>query len=130
MKKEESLYQITCTEKQLILISKCVEDCCRFMSGQTGMYNTTSMLPNFLEAKEALELMHKIIVPQLSENESYGWSGGACPNKEQRAFIAQTYPIYREILHFLAIKKNLNDVYSSETLTCELGGKPIKIKEL
>lgn len=35
-------YRITLTEKQLRLVSRCVEDCHRFAAGQTELWNTTS----------------------------------------------------------------------------------------
>lgn len=128
---KEKKYQITLTEKQLQLIANCVEDCHRFMGGQMEMMNTTSLLPNYKDIKAELEELKPLVTPYLSACASYGWNGGQCPNEHQRKFIAQTYPIYREIKHFFAVqRKDYWSCYDSETLTCEEGGNPIKIKEV
>lgn len=126
-------YQITLTEKQLRLIAECVEDCHRFMSGQMEMHNITSRLDNYHELYDKLYELKPLVTPELTHRgSSYGWNGGHCPNEHQRKFIAETYPIYREILHFFACQQTVNDwnVYRNETLTCEEGGEPIKIKEI
>ena len=125
-------YQVTLTEQQLRLIAECVEDCHRFMAGQVDMHNITSRLDNYHEIYEKLQEVKPLVTPELPWNASYGWNGNACPNKHQGKFISQTYPIYREILHFFACQQKDNDwnVYRSETLTCEEGGEPIKIKEI
>ena len=125
-------YQVTLTEQQLRLIAECVEDCHRFMSGQVNMHNITSRLDNYRKVYEKLQEVKPLVTPELPWNAAYGWSGGNCPNKSQRQFIAQTYPIYREILHFFACQQKDNDwnVYRSETLTCKEGGPLIQIKEL
>ena len=44
-------YRITLTEGQLMLVSKCVEDCHRFACGQTELWNTTLQL-GFMDAME------------------------------------------------------------------------------
>ena len=126
----EKKYLIELSETQLHLIAECVEDCHRFMAGQTEMRNCISRLENDLPISDSLKRLHPLVTPELPFNASYGWSGRNCPNKEQRKFVAQTYPIYREILHFFACQHTNNDwnVYESETLTCEEGGEPIKIK--
>ena len=123
-------YSIECTEEQLLLISKCVEDCCRFASGQTELFHTSCVLEKYGEVRDALKSVKPLVTPHLSYNASYGWNGGSCPNNAQRKFIAKTYPIYREILHFMAVENQWNNVYDSPTLTCEEGGEPIKIKEI
>lgn len=123
-------YNIECTEEQLLLISKCVEDCCRFASGQTELFNTSSLLTKYGEIRDSLQGIKHLVTPELSFNASYGWNGGGCPNNAQRKFIAKTYPIYREILHHLAIEGKWNNVYDSPTLTCEEGGELIKIKRV
>lgn len=113
-----------------MLISKCVEDCCRFASGQTELFNTSSLLTNYSSIRDSLHSIKHLVTPHLSFNASYGWNGGGCPDDAQRKFIAKTYPIYREILHFIAIEGKWNNVYDSPTLTCEEGGEPVKIKRL
>lgn len=126
----ERKYLIELTESQLRLIADCVEDCHRFAGGQVGLFNTAARLDNEIEITEGLRRLKYLVTPRLHNNASYGWNGGDCPSKEQRKFIAQTYPIYREILHFLAVERKLDNVYSSPTLTCEEGGEPIKIKRI
>lgn len=126
----EKKYKIELTETQLRLISKCVEDCHRFMSGQYELWNMTSLLDNYSEIQDELKNLKNLITPKLPFNASYGWSGGDCPNKQQREFIAQTYPIYREIIHFLTVESGIENTYSSPTLTCKEGGSPIKIEKI
>ena len=121
-------YQFTCTESQLRLIAQCVEDCCRFSAGQCDLWHTTSRLENHLDLKEDLEHLQHLVTPLLPRGSSYSWDGGHCPNDAQRQFIAQTYPIYREIWHFFAIQDGIENVYTSPTLTCAEGGAPIKIE--
>lgn len=123
-------YSVECTEEQLLLICKCVEDCHRFAGGQVELANTTRCLANGFAISKWLEECKNFVTPHLPYNASYGWNGGSCPNDTQRKFIAKTYPIYREILHFLAIEGKWNNVYDSPTLTCEEGGEPVKIKRL
>lgn len=114
-------YQVTLTEEQLMLIAKCVEDCHRFVCGQTGLDNTIDVLcgPHKFMIKERLKLLSKFVNPDLLPNQSYDWAGSGCKDEQQRSFIAKTYAIYREILH-----KVVNDgVYKSSTLTCKVGGQ-------
>ena len=133
----EKKYQIELTETQLRLIADCVEDCHRFMGGQMDMGNTTSRLESCCELREELYKLKELVTPELDHAASYGWNGSSRPNDFQRKFIAQTYPIYREIRHFFAAQIPNSDnwnvcwnVYKSDTLTCAEGGEPIKIKEL
>ena len=119
MKKDNKRYQIELTEDQLYLIAQCVEDIHRFMAGQTELSNCTCSLDRFGELRDKLSELQPLVTPGLPHNASYGWSGSACPNKYQRKIIAKTYPIYREIYHFLAVKnKQEYSVYNSDTLTC------------
>ena len=130
----EKRYQIELTETQLRLIADCVEDCHRFMGGQMDMGNTTSRLESCCELREELYRLKHYVTPDLPYGASYGWNGGSCPNDFQRKFIAQTYPIYREIRHFFVTQFPNSggdwNVYKSDTLTCAEGGEPIKIKEI
>lgn len=118
---KEKKYIIECTETQLNLISKCVDDCHRFAAGQPEMWNTLMYIENWRDARNVLQ---QIKLPE------YDWAGNGCKNEIQRKFIAQTYAIYREIKHFFSVKYKHNDTYSSETLTCEEGLPLIKIKEI
>lgn len=125
-------YRVTLTERQLVLISKCVEDCHRFAAGQTELWNTCGEINinRWAELRNSLQELQPFVTPELERNASYGWSGGSCKDKYQRKFIAETYPIYREIMHFFAIKNEWHDVYSSNTLTCEEGGSLPIIEEI
>ena len=125
-------YTIELTEEQMRLVSRCVEDCCRFAAGQTELWNTTSWcnMENDIEVINKLKELHDLVVPGLDYNESYSWDGGNCPNENQRKFIAQCYSLYREILHFFAVKNNTHNVYEDPTLTCEEGGPLPVIKEV
>ena len=42
-------YRITLTEEQLMLVANCVEDCHRFICGQTDLHNTISHIEEFKE---------------------------------------------------------------------------------
>lgn len=128
-------YRITLTREQLLLISNCVEDCHRFMSGQVEMSHCTSYLDNMHDTQDILKNAYPFVVPQLwkehrNTGASYGWNGGGCPNEHQRKFIAQTYYLYREILHALLKDSEDWNVYHSETLTCKDSGEPIEIEEI
>lgn len=109
-------YIIELTEKQLQLIARCVEDCHRFAAGQTGMTNTTGNL--FVKGlREKLAELRKDIAP-------CDWAGNGAAEGWQRRFVAQTYPIYREIYHHLDIESGKENVYTSPTLRSGLGGEP------
>ena len=130
MSKKEKQYRITVSESQLRMIADCVEDCSRFMSGQTELYNCTSMLDHMHDLHDELKKVQHYVTPLLSRGASYGWSGGSCPNEWQRKFIAASYYLYREIRHFDAANRNVDNVYRSETLLCEDSGMPIIIEEV
>lgn len=129
-------FTITCTEEQLRLIADAVEDWCRFLSGQCSLDHATEIvepaqLMHELRTKLQFEA-HPIITPDLPMNASYGWSGGSCPNEEQERRIAMSYGIYRQILHFFALRRKDIDwnTYTSPTLTCEKQGPLIKVEEI
>lgn len=133
MKQDEKRYTIEVTEHQLHLISQCVEDCHRFMAGDYELNHMTSRLDRGRELLNELRNLKPLITPSLPDPRScYDWSGATCPNKHQRKFIAETYCIYREILHFLTLEThNHESVYASSTLTCSESGplpiiKPVK----
>lgn len=109
-------YRIELTEKQLRLIAMCVEDCHRFAAGQTELSNTTNHLFVIgLNAK--LRNLSKDIA-------QCDWAGNGAADGSQRRFVAQTYPIYREIYHYLAIESGKENIYTSPTLRSGLGGEP------
>lgn len=128
-------YTIEVDEEQLMLISKCVEDCSRFAAGQVEMDNTLWEIDckNMAKVKDRLRDIKGCVTPGLAMNESYGWSGGSCENKAQASFIAKTYALYREILHVVTVENNNGDgynVYLSDTLRCDNAELPIvKVKK-
>lgn len=122
------------TEKELFQLSNCVEDWHRFIAGQMELYNTTCICKDMHYLHDNMRCLHNLVMNDDYYNayDSYGWSGGHCKNKEQRKFIAETYPLYRDILVYFTRRNHPNDwsVYNSDTLRCELSGKPIKIEEI
>ena len=123
---------VTLNEHQLRLISQCVEDLHRFYGGQMELWNTAPMLDheNFMKLRDKLNELKPLVTPHLGRNASYGWDGSTCPNKHQRKFLAETYYIYREILHRIMVSKGIDNVYSSPTLRCNESGDPIIIEEV
>jgi len=128
-KKARRPYTIECTEEQLWLIAKAVEDYTRFLAGQCGMNNAMMHTDACRIGSKLENELHKIVTPELPQNASYGWSGSDCPNFHQRKEIAMGYGIYRQIRHYFAMQLEDNDwnVYKSETLTCPEQGPLIKI---
>lgn len=122
-------YTITLNEEQLMLVSSCVEDIHRFLCGDTDLSNATSVLDvkdrNVLQKR--LEQLKPLVTPELLLYQEYDWAGNGCPNNAQRRMIAQTYYLYREMLHKYMLANNYKNVYTSPTLTCEDSGEPIKI---
>ena len=111
----------------MILIANCVEDIHRFLAGRTELWNTTSVLDNARDVRYRMAEMAKVVTPELGGAMDYGWAGRGCPNEHQKKMIAQTYYLYREMLHQYTIANTHKNVYSSETLRCEGSGEPIKI---
>ena len=122
-------YTITLNEEQLMLVSSCIEDIHRFLCGDTDLSNTVSVLDvkdrNVLQKR--LEQLKPLVTPRLLLYQEYDWAGNGCPNEAQRRMIAQTYYLYREMLHKYTLANGHYNVYSSPTLTCEDSGEPIKI---
>lgn len=118
---------ITLTEHQMMLIADCVEDIHRFLAGQTELANTTLQLDNTNAVRDSLRRLQPLVTPELPMGAEYKWSGGTCPNEHQRKMIAETYYLYREMLHQYTLANGHKNVYSSETLRCEESGEPIKI---
>ena len=122
-------YTITLNEEQLMLVSSCVEDIHRFLCGDTTLRYATSVLDvkdrNVLQKR--LEQLKPLVTPRLLLYQEYDWEGNGCPNEAQRRMIAQTYYLYREILHQVAMANKWNNVYSSPTLMCEDSGEEITV---
>lgn len=123
-------YQITLNEHQLRLIANCVEDCCRFLSGQTELWHTTSQLEDYLIIKYKLNELHFFITPDLEIGASYGWDGGNCPVEWQKKRIAETYYLYRTMLYALHKDDDNWNVYTSPALRCADSSEVIEIKEI
>ena len=132
---KENKWRIELTERQLRLIANCVEDCHRFIGGQMELSNSTSCLEHHYELSEELDKLQPLVTPRLGHGASYGWSGGSCPNDNQRRFLAETYYLYREIYHQLTLEAAMHkdmgwNVYLGETLTCNESGEPIKVERI
>lgn len=124
-------YQITLTEEQMMLISRCVEDCHRFVAGQCELHNTVNYNFDDREQKIAylLQEVGKEVHNQhgISLYQDLGYNGSGTNNVRIQRFLGNTYAIYREILHQIAIDNNHQNCYTSETLKSgDLG--PIKIE--
>lgn len=124
-------FQITVNEHQLYLIAACIEDCCRFLAGQTELWHTTSQLgKNYLKLRDKLEELQPLVTPDLQDGAFYGWNGGNCLNEWQKKTIAETYYLYRTMLYALHKDDEHWNVYTSPALRCEDSGEEIKIKEV
>jgi hypothetical protein len=123
-------FQVTVNEHQLILMAACIEDCCRFLCGQTELWHTTSQLPNYLELREKLEELHSLVTYDLPKGASYGWNGGSCLDEWQKKTIAETYYLYRTMLYALHKDDKEWNVYTSPALRCKDSGEVIEIKEV
>lgn len=124
-------YTIELTEEQIRLVSSCLEDVSRFASGQTELRHTIDEMLTGLpfdekmkrrgEAEELLKQVKRVLLPELSTNQSKGYDGSD--------FIGNTYQIYRTILYQLAKDNNWNNVYSSPSLPSGNMGT-VKIEEV
>ena len=124
-------FQVTVNEHQLHLMAACIEDCSRFLCGQTELWNTTSQLPkNYLELREELEKLQPLVTPDLPKGASYGWNGGSCSDEHQKKMIAETYYLYRTMLYALHKDDEDYNVYTSPALRCADSGEVIEIKEV
>ena len=132
---KENKWRIELTEHQLRLMAQCIEDCHRFIAGQTELSNSITCLKHYRELYDALGKLQPLVTPELGRNASYGWSGGSCSDKNQRKFIAETYYLYREIYHQLTLEAAKHrdmgwNVYIGDTLTCNESGEPIKLERV
>lgn len=122
----KQLYKITLTREQLMLISRCVEDICRFASGDMDLQHTTETLIDDMDRPESLGIRSFIaknmisirtrLFPDLGDFEHIGYDGGSKDKINRKRLIGNTYQIYRSILHQLAIDEDWNNVYSDITL--------------
>lgn len=121
---EEKLYSLVVNEEQLRLIAMCVEDCSRFAAGQFGMSNTTAYANVNSEYEFDTDAVREIekmrLIPNLDRASYLKYNS--------TPFIGNTYQIYREILHYLAIKYDWNNTYSGSTLPSGTLGT-IKVEE-
>lgn len=126
---KEQKYTLTVTESQLQLIAQCVEDCHRFAAGQMELSNTTSLVHG--ENLHQIRFGLRELQPFMTGGEEYSWNGYECPDESQRKFIAQTYCIYREIIHRLTVDDGNKEwsVYAQPTLTCDESGPLPKIEK-
>ena len=127
---KEKKFRITVSESQLRMIADCVEDCSRFMAGDLELHNCTSKLDSYCELHNELKKLQHFVTPELSRGAYHKWSGISCPDEHRRKFIAETYYLYREIRHFDAIRRNVDNVYRGTTLRCADSGMPILIEEV
>ena len=132
---KEKKWRIELTEHQLRLMAQCIEDCHRFIGGQMELSNSTACLDNYHTLSKKLNELQPLVAPNLGRGASYGWSGGSCPNENQRKFLAETYYLYREIYHQLTLEAAKHkdmwwNVYLGETLTCDESGEPIKVERI
>ena len=130
MSHQEKKFRITVSESQLRMIADCVEDCSRFMAGDLELHNCTSKLYSYCELHDELKKLQHYVTPYLSRGANYDWAGNHCPDEVQRKFIAASYYLYREIRHFDAIRRNVDNVYRGTTLRCADSGMPIFIEEV
>lgn len=121
-------YIMELTEEQYHHIATCVEVCHRIACGQID--DIAQILPSRPDDNIIRELKHQAF-PELSFNESYGWNGGYRNNeygeefrKSFDKFQARGYQIYREMLHRRNIAENIDNVYSSPTLTTDKASQP------
>lgn len=134
---QNNYYQIIVNREQLLLIANCLEDISRFAAGQPELnHSVTTLLSRDCdssskrnEIQEHLYAIKKIIYPELDRNAYYGYEGGDQIDSIRKNLIGNTYQIYREILHFLALQETWNNAYSSMTLPSGCLG-PIKVKEI
>ena len=129
-------YIIELTEEQLMLAARSIEDISRYASGQTELSNTHACLlsecDDHCEKRNEIEaLLNKakhIIYPGIGSYEYHGYTGESAPHKSQQEIIANSYQVYRTLIHFVAVANQWNNVYSSPTLPAGNIGQPKLIK--
>lgn len=108
-------YKIELSEEQMKLVSFCLEDISRFASGQCNLTHTMNEMLSEIPPEERMKRIEKVdkllkevkkvLLPELSDNGIKGFNDSE--------FIGNTYQIYRNILHKLAIDNDWDNVYSS-----------------
>lgn len=122
-------YKLTLTEEQYNHIKLCVETVHRIACGD--LLELRSILPVVPDESLLYEIKEQSF-PELARNEQYGWNGGyrgTSHNEEFRKafdkFQAQGYQIWREMEHVFVVSHNIENVYSSSTLTTSKAQQPI-----
>ncbi len=124
------MYRVTLTREQLMLVANCVEDISRFAAGQVELDHTMGELMEDIRerhdigeiikrrqtANGALRVVRDVIHDDLHDGEYVGYNGGGSSRKSRNRLIGNSYQIYREILHRLAVDEGWDNVYSSDTL--------------
>lgn len=67
---EERKWNVELTEHQLMLMAECVEDCHRFLAGQTELSNTTKYLEHTGELWDGLNELQPLITPDIDKGAS------------------------------------------------------------
>lgn len=118
-------YTMTVDESQLMMISRAVEDYHRTLCGQAEMNHVSK----YADAQKGIVHHHLMQFNRIMniDGDVYDWAGNGCKDEEKKKEIAGSYYLYREILHFFAVEKNQNNVFSDSTLTTNLTGNKIKI---
>lgn len=127
---ENPTYCLYCNEKQLLIISKCLEAWSRRYAGQLNLLHDTALHERLEvrsqgdiqtycrlrdEIEKHLKVIYFLLFPELYPNGSYGYNADNA--------IGNTYQIYRTILHKMAIEHHWNNVYSIPPLPSgNLGG--------
>ena len=122
-------YKLTLTEEQYHHIIQCVEAVHRIACGD--LLELKSILP-VVPDESLLYAIKSQSFPELAPGEQYKWNGGyrgATRNEKFREafdkFQAQGYQIWREMEHAYVVAHNIDNVYSSPTLTTDKADKPI-----
>lgn len=116
-------YCLYCNEKQLLIISKCIEAWSRRYAGQLDLIYDTALQERLHvrtygdtqlycslrdEIQKHLNVIYYLLFPELYPNGAYSYNADNT--------VGNAYQIYRTILHKLAIEHNWDNVYSSPPL--------------
>ena len=114
MKKKRWLIKLS--DEQLMSIALGMEYYHRMMCGQVDAvdYVCGHRISNTLK-----NTLKEMMFPGLSFYESYNWNGDGADKSPFVKEMAQSYQIYREILHQFAIRDGDDNVYSSPTLSSD-----------
>ena len=127
---EDKLYNLVVNEEQLRLIAMCVADCSRFAAGQFGMSNTVAFGNVGTPYEFSMDVMHDIERECCKRGLIPALYAGSYLKYNSTPFVGNTYQIYREILHYLAIKYDWNNTYSGCTLPSgNLGTRPVEERD-